>query len=250
MTIEAAMDVFIEAFCLGRSRTHPYMGGQECGMWVMRDGLRKDPRDYRCEEWFVRGVLTTDQDSHIRKQTRGRYAVGSIRTPDESEDELRQGYRDLRYRLLMTEMFFAHDLGAFTAADSPATISLVTDRAGMERMKRVTGRLPFHPDRLTENPRRVRQYIAEIDGEIVGWTRSIRCREGNWCSDLQVKTEHRRKGIGSALMTRMLRDDKDEWGGASCLLASHAGAKLYPRLGYAAIGQLFVYSPLDKARAV
>jgi len=57
---------------------------------------------------------------------------------------------------------------------------------------------------------------------------------------------YRRQGIGAALMNAMLRDDKEHGSQASVLLASHAGAMLYPQLGYEKIGELLLFVPQRK----
>lgn len=60
---------------------------------------------------------------------------------------------------------------------------------------------------------------------------------------MYVLLEYRRRGIAKALMTRMLKDDAAAGTIANILLASHAGAKLYPVVGYRQIGQLYAYTP-------
>jgi predicted acetyltransferase len=58
-----------------------------------------------------------------------------------------------------------------------------------------------------------------------------------------VDPSHRRRGIGQALLGRMLRDDRSRGSKASVLTASHTGALLYPRVGYERIGTLFMFAP-------
>jgi hypothetical protein len=41
----------------------------------------------------------------------------------------------------------------------------------------------------------------------------------------------------------MLADDKARGAQANVLLASHAGAKLYPAVGYETIGKLLIFGP-------
>ncbi len=88
-----------------------------------------------------------------------------------------------------------------------------------------------------------RQYVA-LDGEkIVGRVRSVDAVGATWCADMHVNTSHRRRGIGQALLSRMLRDDRARCSKCSVLTASHTGALLYPRVGYERIGTLFVFAP-------
>src|SRR5205085_2475048 len=81
-----------------------------------------------------------------------------------------------------------------------------------------------------------RQYVARIAGKIVGRVQSVDAGRSTWCNDLKVDEGFRRKGIGRALLARMLRDDRDRKVVASVLLASHAGALLYPHVGYRQLG--------------
>ena len=88
-----------------------------------------------------------------------------------------------------------------------------------------------------------RQYVA-LDGEdIVGRVRSVDAVEATWCADMYVQPSHRRRGIGQALLSKMLRDERARGSKCSVLTASHTGALLYPRVGYERIGTLFMFAP-------
>jgi len=60
---------------------------------------------------------------------------------------------------------------------------------------------------------------------------------------MYVSPSHRRRGIGQALLSRMMRDDRARGSRSSVLTASHTGALLYPRVGYERIGTLFMFVP-------
>jgi hypothetical protein len=45
------------------------------------------------------------------------------------------------------------------------------------------------------------------------------------------------------MLCRMLRDDRARGAQRSVLLASHAGALLYPRVGYEQVGLMFILAP-------
>jgi predicted acetyltransferase len=64
-----------------------------------------------------------------------------------------------------------------------------------------------------------------------------------WCADMYVNHSHRRRGIGQALLSTMLRDDRARGSKCSVLTASHTGALLYPCVGYERIGTLFMFAP-------
>src|SRR5262245_30079023 len=101
--IEQALEVFVRGFCAGKSRTHPYEHFRVGKIWVMRDAPRKNPRDYRKEEWIVYGVLPHDADAAARHGTRGRFFVGALRAMADDEHWLRDSYKTLGYRLIATE---------------------------------------------------------------------------------------------------------------------------------------------------
>jgi predicted acetyltransferase len=62
-----------------------------------------------------------------------------------------------------------------------------------------------------------------------------------------VDPSHRRRGIGQALLSKMLWDDQAHGSKCSVLTATHAGALLYPRVGYERIGTLFMFGPRGAA---
>jgi len=73
--------------------------------------------------------------------------------------------------------------------------------------------------------------------------RSVDAVGATWCADMYVQPSRRRRGIGQALLSKMLRDDRARGAKCSVLTASHTGALLYPRAGYERIGTLFMFAP-------
>ena len=51
----------------GRSRTFPYEVSRVSPSWVMRDAPRKNPRDYRKEEWIAYDVDPEEADAIVRQ---------------------------------------------------------------------------------------------------------------------------------------------------------------------------------------
>ncbi|MFT5085718.1 MAG: putative GNAT family acetyltransferase [Planctomycetota bacterium] len=58
-----------------------------------------------------------------------------------------------------------------------------------------------------------------------------------------VQPAFRRRGIDRAMLCRMLCDDRAVDAERAVLTASHAGAKIYPLVGYKEIGTLMLYTP-------
>jgi len=240
--IEHALEVFVRGFCAGKSRTHPYKHFRDGKLWVMRDAQRKNPRDYRKEERIAYGVRPSDVDAAARQGTRGRFFVCAVRAMDDSEDELRAGYKALGYRLLSTEPLFIHRLQRIARVTAPATIERVRTMEMAERLGKATRSRPIEPEHLAADAP-FRQYVA-LDGDhLVGWVRSVNAGDSSWCANMYVKPTHRRRGIGRTLLVQMLRDDRRRGAAKSVLLSSHTGALVYPHVGYEQIGVLLIFAP-------
>lgn len=243
-TIECAIEVFVRGHCVGRSRTHPYEAKHVGKLWVMRDAPRKNPRDYRKEEWVAYREDPSKVDALARRQARGRFFVCAMLAGGEPDAATRTAYKALGYRLLATEGFFIHRL---TRIPTPASaiavpIERVTTSEMAARLGKMTRTRPIASELLAPDAP-FRQYVALDGAEIVGRVRSVNAAGATWCADMYVDPTHRRCGIGQALLSRMLRDDRTHRSTCSVLTASHTGALLYPRVGYERIGTLFMFAP-------
>jgi GNAT superfamily N-acetyltransferase len=240
--IEFAIEVFVRGHSAGRSRTFPYEASRVGPLWVMRDAPRRNPRDYRKEEWIAYRVDAREADAIARRHARGRFFVCAMIGEGEPDDPTRIAYKSLGYRLLATEGFFVQRLKRIPKPPSPVPIERVRTPALAARLGKATRTRPIL-DSLLGNDAPFRQYVA-LDGEqIVGRVRSVDAAGATWCADMYVNPSHRRRGIGQALLSRMLRDDRARGSKCSVLTASHTGALLYPRVGYERIGTLFLFAP-------
>jgi GNAT superfamily N-acetyltransferase len=240
--IDEAIDVFVRGFCAGKSATHPYEHARVGKVWVMRDGERKNAKDYRKEEWVAFEVQPREVDAAARRGTRGRFFVCAVRGMEEDDERLKAGYKELGYRLLATEALFVHRLRRISKVASSVAIEQVKTPEMAVRFGKATRTRPIRAEDLTEDAP-FRQYVALEDGELVGWVRSVDAGDAMWCSNMYVRPAQRRRGIGRALLARMLRDDRAQGATKSVLLASHAGALLYPKVGYEQIGMLLIFAP-------
>ena len=240
--MEFAIEVFVRGHSAGKSRTFPYEASRIGPLWVMRDAPRKNPRDYRKEEWIAHGSSAVEVDAIARKHTRGRYFVCAMVGDGVPDEPTRSAYKALGYRLLATEGFFVQRLMRIPKPPHPAPIERVRTSQMAVRLGKVTRTRPI-PDNLLGNDAPFRQYVAFDGEEIVGRVRSVDAAGATWCADMYVSPSHRRRGIGQALLCRMLRDDRARGSTCSVLTASHTGALLYPRVGYERIGTLFMFVP-------
>jgi GNAT superfamily N-acetyltransferase len=239
---EFAIEVFVRGHSVGRSRTFPYEASQVEGLWVMRDAPRKNPRDYRKEEWIAHAMAPSKVDAIARSHTRGRFFVCAMVAEGESGSDVRAAYKALGYRLLATEGFFVHHLTRVPRPPSPVLIERVRSPGLAARLGKIMRVRPMAADLLRDGAP-LRQYVALEGEDIVGRVRSVDAARATWCADMYVTPGRRRRGIGQALLVRMLRDDRELGSKRSVLTASHTGALLYPRVGYERIGTLFMFVP-------
>ena len=243
--IETAIEVFVHGFSTDKSSSFPYEASRVGPLWLMRDAERQNARDYRGEEWVVHDVAAEEADAIVRQHTRSSFAVSVVIASDEPDQPVRTAYKALGYRLLRTEAFFVQPLRQIP--DPPAAVSIervqTVERAA--QLAKIVRRRPIAAD-LLGGDAPFRQYVA-LDGDaIVGRVRSIDAVGATWCSAMFVEPSHRRRGIGQALMAKMLRDDRARGARCSMLLATHAGALLYPRMGYERIGTLLIFGPKSR----
>ena len=250
--IQHALEVFVQGFSSEKSRTHPHEHTRVGKLWVMRDAPRKNAKDYRKEEWIAYDVAPGEADGAARHVARGRFFVCAVVDHGRSDSQLRSDYNSLGYRLLATEALFVHRLkriprvlgvGRNRQTKGAITIERMLTQVMAERFGRATRTRPLASEQLREKNAKFRQYVALDGDELVGWVRSVNAGDSAWCSNLHVRPTHRRRGIGKALMLRMLRDDRARGARRSVLLASHAGALLYPHLGYEQLGTLLIFAP-------
>ena len=239
--LQHAIEVFARGFCFTRSLTHPYLAERVGQIWVVRDAPRKRG-EYRREEWIAYGVTPEEIDETARKHTRGRFAVCAIYGVNESDQPLREGFKALNYRLGGTEPIMVHELKRIPRFDSSVEILRVTTADLAERVNKAARSRQVLSEHLAKDSP-LRQYVALVDDKPVGWVRSIDVEQATWCSDMYVMPEFRRRGIARAMMAQMLRDDRAHGSKLAVLTASHAGAKLYPIVGYKQIGTLMLYTP-------
>lgn len=241
-TLAHAIEVFARGFAFTRSFTHPFLVERVGPVWVVRDGSRKRG-PMRNEEWIACGVPPSEVDQLARQHARGKYFICAILPTGEADESLRTGFKACGYRLLMTESLMVHPLRRIPRAKAPVVIKRVTTLELAEHLKHTARRrqiLPEHVTAALSAP--VRAYVAMSGDQIVGWVRSITVGDATWVSNMYVAPKFRRRSIGRALLGVMLRDDRTARAQTSVLLASHAGAKLYPLVGYREIGTLYLYT--------
>lgn len=238
MTLERATDVFVEAFSAGRSVVHPYRFVRHGSIWVMRDDPpRRRPRK---SEVVVAGATPSEVVAVIEASDLGWHFIADIRPSECDSKEGDRAYGELGYRRLATEWLFSHDLREIPESECDPTVRLISTAEAFAAI----------PQRVSQ-PRKwradARQYAAWDDERDYGWVMSRPTGADSWVEDLFVHADVRRRGFGRALMSRLLRDDREAGIEHSVLVASTAGSHLYPQLGYRQLGVLRIYCPRDRA---
>jgi hypothetical protein len=90
-----AIEVFVRGHSAGKSRTFPYEANRVGPLWVMRDAPRKNPRDYRKEEWIAHDVDAAEVDVLARRHTRGRFFICAMLAEGEPDEPIRSAYKRL-----------------------------------------------------------------------------------------------------------------------------------------------------------
>ncbi|RVD52940.1 MAG: N-acetyltransferase [Mesorhizobium sp.] len=238
--LESAIEVLVHGYSTDKSRTFPYEAIRVGPLWLMRDAVRKNPRDYRSEEWVVHDVAVPKADAVVRRHARPGFAISVV--IDEPDEPTRTAYKALGYRLLRTEGFFIQRLRQIPSPPAIVSIERVQTVERAAQLGKIMRRRPIADDLLGDGAP-FRQYVAVDGDDIVGRVRSVGATGATWCADMYVDPSHRRRGIGQALLSKMLGDDRAHGSRCSVLTATHTGALLYPGMGYERIGTLLIFQP-------
>jgi GNAT superfamily N-acetyltransferase len=240
MELAKAIEVFVNGFGTVRSRTHPSIASCERDVWLMEDGPRKSGNRRKSEavNWKLTPAAAIE---NVRSRTDHWTFLSDVRQTEAEAAEAKAEYKRLGYRPLKTEWMYFHDLKDIPAP-GPIEIRKVLTAEARDAMRIFMGAHPWSLETLTEGE--VILYGAYDDeGQILGNVSSVRVGAHSWVSDLFVHEDARRQGVGSALMSTLLRGDQDRGVERNVLLATKAGANLYPVIGYQSLGILQIFCP-------
>lgn len=243
--IDLAIETVVRGYGFQRSFTHPYLFEKVDGLRRTHDEPRKKGGERR-EEFISHRMDPTNVHAVARKHARGHYCLCPIHGPDDDADLIRDTYKDLGYRLNHTEFFMIHSLSRIPRVVSPVTLKRVTTIEMAERLAKTAARRQILPEHVDAEDPPMRVYVALVKDDIVGWVNSVVADKATYCGGMYGQPECRRQGIARALLAKMLRDDRKGGARQASLLASHAGAKLYPVVGYSEVGMIMVLTPKKK----
>ncbi len=238
MNLQVATQVFVTAFSQGKSRTYPYPAEYVDGLWVMQDKPpRKNPRKIEIIACELEPAVAVDR---IQKLNLGWHFVCSIDPIEVNPTEVRDQYKALGYRAIATEWMFIHRLQSIPVFACDPPVQRVETQAQLNQIPQSARQ----KQRLPENGR---LYMIWDEPRDIGRVQSIPVGQNAWVADLYVQAELRGQGYGRALMSRLLQDDRSAGIECSVLLASTAGARLYPHHGYEQIGTLQIFCPKERS---
>jgi predicted GNAT family acetyltransferase len=247
-SLPETIDIVAEALTLNQSIVAPAEVIRHGPLWIMRDRNSK-PGKARLEEVFAYGAPPAEIVRALRDYApRGRYALAPFVTPEDDAEEIKAVIKASGFRLVRTEPLFVCPLANREPATSPWTIRRVQSAVEARFVcTQIYGRAhrKLRPEDLSAAEPAMRMYWVDVDGKAVAVTRSLRPRPtATWMHDVLTLPEYRRRGIATALMKHVLSEDARLGSEHNVLLASQAGSKLYPLLGYQQPAVLQIYMPL------
>lgn len=175
---------------------------------------------------------------HARRPAKEHYI-----TVLDDEPDLRGRYEQAGYVCTVTEFLMVLDL-AHLPVETPSHTVGIAGPGDIERLNAsdpeprtwVWPQTIAHPG--------VRHYFIWHDDRVLARVFNWRCdARTSYVSHLFTDPQHRRRGLGRALMLQLLRDcavQGDRW---SVLVSSEEGYPLYRNLGYETLGRIFIFEP-------
>ena len=234
---ERCIEVFVLAIAALKSRFHPYLAERQDGLWVLHDtpGRRDQRKTEVVNDCLPVGVAM----ERARRLFPGQHFLCHFVPSGQSVQAAKRDMKTGGYRLATTELLFCHSLADIGPHESDPPVRSATTQAQVDAFPCTS---PHRPKLLEGSTR----FIIADEATDFGWVSTVPVGKDAWVHDLFVRPEHRGKGYGAALMNRLLAHERDAGTRASVLLASKAGARLYPHLGYELRGTLLIGCPRKK----
>ena len=247
MEIVQGIDVFLESFAYLRSFTYPAEVVYSDSLGIVRDVNRTGAKA-RNEEIAYCG--DSPEEAHqflLNYDPKSRYFLLVMHSPEKDMNEVRDSYKALGYRLTSTEWLMVRNLENLPDYESPYKTHRVRTPEQAELMKIADGKQQIRSEDLTAEKPIIRMYYAENEGTPISWVKSIQKNTAScYVSSVYTQPDFRRRGIATALMYEMLKEDKEAGAKWSILLASSQGSKLYPKLGYETLGIMRIFKKSKK----
>lgn len=233
----------MQGFSATRSLTYPFLVHRlHPSIWLMADAPR-EKGNARNSEVVAYGVEPEEVLATLREAGVAKHFVCALCDDAEEAEARKQEYKERGYRLLHREPLFVLPVSERKRYEE-YPIRRVTNEADAEAVAKAALSRQLLPEHLTEDDAHIRLYAAFEEETSIGWVSSVRTHSDcAWVASLFVNEAFRGRGIGRSLMSKMLDEDARYSVENSILLASSAGSRLYPHLGYEQRGLLLVLAP-------
>jgi GNAT superfamily N-acetyltransferase len=237
MTLEQAIEVSVHGFAAGKSLFYPYAVNRIGRLYHLADFPPR--RNARKQEIFAVDLAPSEVVESLRQAGIGWHFLCDAASTGADLKQRKADYKALGYRAMATEWIFFHDLRDIPEFDCEPPVRRV-------RTAEEWGTIPQDTNQKRKLIEAFRQYSIWDEHGAYGWAESRPHGPYAYTADLHVRESQRGKGFGRALMSRLLRDDRDLGLEANALVASTAGARLYPHLGYQLLGTLQMFCPVHR----
>jgi GNAT superfamily N-acetyltransferase len=240
MDVETAWALFISGFtdtAFARSAAARFRAGPLDAVRFARGELSGTA----FEEYFVRASDPTDALAAVEE---ARPLARHYLTVLADRPGVQEAYERAGYRLDDSEALMACDLGGTVALEPDCDVTVVrtAEEAARYNAADPQGTAWIMPDNLAD-PRMV-HYAIVHDGRLVSRGRNLRLDAAHsYVSAVYTAEAHRGRGLARSLMARLLADDRERGARWSVLTASRMGEPLYARLGYRALGTIYIFEP-------
>ena len=245
--LRIAYETFVHAGIISRPGIHPRVLEQAGLLAVIRDAPGKKG-DARNDHFIVCNVSAPDSKTSILQNLRGRFKVSVLVGLSEDANTTKQQFKSIGLRLLASWPMFICEANSIDPIQSPAGVSIrcVKDEADAGAVAKAANIAKMLTEQIAGS-HLIRLYAAFQGNNVVGWVQNKQATpESTWVYNLFVHPNHRREGIGRALMQTMLAEDARLGLPYSVLTSTVLGQTLYPGVGYRQVGTLQVYSPTPK----
>lgn len=236
--LEDAVQIFVTAFSIGKSRSHPYAVEKSGPLWVMRDGPGKKGPQRKIEVVACNQIPETVV-AQIAKAKLGWHFVCDIFADNDSAPARKATYKSLGYRALSTERFYAHQMHRIPKFECFPPARLVSNQQEFDSIPQRSQ----HSRKLAEG---TRQFCIWDELHAYGWVYSRPIESSAWVGDLYVDAQYRGGGFGKAIMSKLLQTEKGLGTKSVVLLASKLGSIIYPSLGFEEIGLAQIFCPVRR----
>lgn len=234
MTLDRAIEVSVHGFAAGKSVFYPYTVRDVSGLYHLADAPPR--KGARKQEVFAVDRRPEEVCDLIQAAGIEWHFLCDVAPAGADLQARKAAYKALGYRALATEWVFGHDLRDIPTLKSDPPVRLV-------RTAEEWASLPHETRQRQRWTEAFRQYAIWDADRAYGWAQSRQHEQYAYTSDLHVPEAHRRRGFGRALMSQLLRDDRERGLEGNALIASSAGARLYPHLGFELLGALQILCP-------